>query len=137
MDWSAEYSVHIDEIDAQHKVLFEAITELEHSINHPTQQQRWSNIHYALVKLQDFVRIHFAVEEALLRILKYPAMAEHLAQHRDFEAYLHEIERRSLTHEVGEEEIVAYLRSWLEGHIKHEDNRYSRYFTSLHLTPAA
>lgn len=131
MEWSEDYSVHIDEIDDQHKLLFSAIADLESSLQHPENKLCWSTIHYAIVKLNDFVHIHFSVEEALMRIMQYPELEQHIAQHRGFETYLRDLERRSVTRDITEAEIIEYLRHWLNTHIKLDDYSYSDYFRKV------
>jgi hemerythrin len=68
MAWSDELRTGIDEIDNQHQVLFECLKRLEQSV---TDDERWSALHFAIEELEDFVRIHFAVEEALMRLHHY------------------------------------------------------------------
>lgn len=126
--WRSEYSLGIDEIDGQHKMLINCIAALESSIENPDEKQRWAAIHYAIVQLSDYTRIHFAVEESLMRILGYPGLDAHIAQHQVFVAYLTEMERKSITHDVREEEIVSFLRKWLLNHILVDDKNYAIYF---------
>lgn len=126
--WQSSYSVGIDEIDGQHKGLIELIGHLESSMQSNDEKLRWSAIHYAIVRLSDYVRIHFAVEESLMRVLGYPEIEHHTAQHRDFENYLHDLERRSITHNVTEDEVVSFLRGWLINHIQKDDQHYAAFF---------
>lgn len=126
--WRSEYSLGIDEIDGQHKMLINCIAALEKSIEDSDEKQRWAAIHYAIVQLSDYTRIHFTVEESLMRVLAYPELDAHIAQHGVFVAYLKDIERKSITHDVREEEIVSFLRKWLLNHIQVDDKNYAAYF---------
>lgn len=127
--WESSYSVGIEQIDVQHKVIVGYIAGLEDSISNPDEHQRWSSIHYAIVKLRDATRIHFAVEECLMEILGYPDLAAHSQEHNGFISYLSELERRSITHnDITENEIVDFLRNWLLNHIVGSDKEYSRHF---------
>lgn len=126
--WRSEYSIGIDEIDGQHKGLINCIAALESSIEDPDEKQRWAAIHYAIVQLSDYTRIHFTVEESLMRVLAYPELDAHIAQHGIFVAYLKDMERKSITHDVREEEIVSFLRKWLLNHILVDDKNYAAYF---------
>lgn len=129
--WRSEYSLGIDEIDGQHKALVNCIARLEKSIEDPDEKQRWAAIHYAIVQLSDYARIHFAVEESVMRILGYPELDAHIAQHGVFVAYLKEMERKSITHDVREDEIVSFLRKWLLNHILVDDKNYAAYFVQV------
>jgi len=126
--WKNEYSVGIDEIDEQHKGLVNCIANLEKSIESVDEKQRWTAVHYAVVQLSDYTRIHFAVEESLMRVLGYPQRDAHLAQHRVFTSFLENVQRKSITHDISEDEIVGFLRDWLLTHIVHEDKKYAAWF---------
>ncbi len=62
--WNNNFSVGIDQIDAQHKVLIGHIAGQEASVDNPDEKQRWSSIHYAIVQLRDYTRIHFPSKNA-------------------------------------------------------------------------
>jgi hemerythrin len=131
MQWSEQYSLGIEEVDAQHRVLVAAIDDLEAAIANPDHRQRWTNIYYAIERLSEWGRVHFAVEEALMRILRYPDAERHAAEHLVFTNYLKDLEQRALEHNVDESEIIAYLKNWLFGHIQQIDRQYSNYFQAL------
>ncbi|OHC66786.1 MAG: hypothetical protein A2045_16385 [Rhodocyclales bacterium GWA2_65_20] len=126
--WNSEYSVGIDEIDDQHKGLVNCIANLEKSIEGVDERQRWTAIHYAIVQLTDYTRIHFSVEESLMRILGYPQRDAHMVQHNIFVSFLENVQRKSITHDISEDEIVRYLREWLLTHILRDDKQYAVWF---------
>lgn len=127
--WNNSFSVGIDQIDDQHKDLFNCIADLENSISNPDEKQRWSSIHYSIVKLRDYTRIHFSIEECVMEILDYPGRAAHIREHNRFAEVVSELERRSITHNnITANEIVEFLRDWLVKHIAVVDQDYSRYF---------
>lgn len=128
--WHSDYSVGIDEIDDQHKMLIECITGLENSIEGGDEKQSWTAIHYAIVQLSDYTRIHFSVEESLMRIFDYPDRDAHIAQHRMFVTYLRDAERKSITHDIGQDQIVSFLRNWLLTHILSDDKKYASHFAA-------
>lgn len=128
--WHDEYSVGIAEIDDQHKELIDCISGLERAVETGDTKQRWSAIHYAIVQLSDYTRIHFSVEESLMRILDFPDRETHAGEHRKFVTYLRNIERKSITQDVREDDIVSFLRNWLLTHVLNEDRKYSEYFAA-------
>lgn len=128
--WNNRFSVGIERIDDQHKVLFNYIADLEKALGNPVEKQRWSTIHYVIVQLRDYARIHFAVEECLMEILSYPGRDAHIQEHGKFVSYLLELEHRSITHNnITELEIIEFLRDWLMNHITVSDKEYSRNFS--------
>ncbi len=132
--WNNNFSVGIEQIDAQHKVLIGYIADLERSVDHPDEKQRWSSIHYAIVQLRDYTRIHFSVEECLMEILAYPGRCAHIEEHKSFVDVISDLERRSITHnDITETEIIEFLRHWLLNHIATSDKEYSRYFSGTNI----
>ena len=117
MDWNAEYSVGIHELDEQHKKLLACVSAIEQSVN---QGQRWAMVHSELVRLSSFAELHFAVEEALMRIHDYPRLEEHVNEHRGFADRLRALQERSLKTEVSRD-MVQFLRNWVEQHIPGHD----------------
>lgn len=126
--WHDEYSVGIEEIDHQHKDLIHCISSLEQAVDKGDEKQRWSAIHYAIVQLSDYTRIHFSVEESLMHILDFPEREAHMDQHKMFVTYLRDIERKSITQDVRQDDIVSFLRNWLLTHVLSEDKKYAEFF---------
>lgn len=79
--WRNEYSVLIDEIDAQHKELLERVAILSEYVARGD-----GPIAETLKGLAAFSLEHFSTEENLMRRYGYPFIEEHLGQHRAFQA---------------------------------------------------
>jgi len=124
MKWRKEFSVGIEEIDDQHKVLADCVTLIEHTV---IGRERWSAVHSALIRTADFARIHFAVEESLMRIHAYHGLEQHIVEHRRFSNTLEKLQVKSLTTDVSEE-MIAFLRGWLEQHVPTHDQPYAAHF---------
>lgn len=107
MGWTDKLLTGIHEIDQQHQVLFDVVARLEQAV---TADEKWSAVHFALVELTRFVDVHFAVEEALLRMHGYPDLDAHIAAHRAFSADLAEIKKHSIRQDVSTE-MTNMLRS--------------------------
>lgn len=120
MGWTDKLLTGIHEIDQQHQVLFDVVARLEQAV---TSEEKWSAVHFAVVELTSFVNVHFAVEEALMRLHGYPDLDAHIAAHRVFSADLAEIEKHSIRQDVSAE-MTNMLRSWLVGHIGVVDKAY-------------
>lgn len=136
MQWKEEFALGIAEIDRQHQNLFQLFGFITESIR---LKERWSHTHFGLVQLRDFARMHFSVEEALMRLFGWPDADGHELEHQYFFTRLDEIERRSLTENISEE-LITFLESWLTGHIMVTDKAYARHIlagASVQLSPAS
>lgn len=121
MHWKDKYSVGIEEIDKQHRVLLDYFSLIEDTV---ANGGNWSNLHFILIQLHDFARIHFSVEEALMRMYAYPGSADHISLHQGFFAKLKELEQQSLTTDVTKG-TVEFLHQWLLQHIMGADKGYA------------
>lgn len=126
MDWKEEYSVGIEEIDKQHRVLLDYFGLIEDAV---AAGGNWSSLHFILIQLRDFARIHFAVEETLMHLFAYPGAADHIGLHQGFFAKLKELEQQSLTTDVTKG-TVEFLHQWLLRHITGADKGYARHIAS-------
>lgn len=120
MGWTDNLLTGIHEIDQQHQVLFDVVARLEQAV---TSDDKWSAVHFALVELNSFVNVHFAVEEALMRLHGYPDLEAHIAAHRAFSVDLLEIRQRSIRADVSAG-MTNMLKEWLVVHIGVVDKQY-------------
>lgn len=128
ISWNDSLSVGIDEIDEQHKILVQLLNDLNQAINENHGKEACLAI---LDRLVDYTRIHFAVEEALMRIFEYSDYENHKAAH---EALIEEVlsMRHEITH-TGRKisiELLYFLKKWLTLHIVESDKRYADHFLS-------
>lgn len=126
MRWKNEYSLGIQEIDDQHRLILSSFSVIEEAI---TQNQSWSSVHFGIVRLRELARIHFAFEEALMRLFAYPEAKEHRSEHEHFFTELAEIENNSLRNAT-EGQLLEFLREWLTSHILKTDAGYARHILS-------
>lgn len=123
MDWQKGYSIGIPEIDEQHKQLFECIDRLESAGD---ERQRELAVYFVMEQLSDYARIHFAVEEIVMRLFDYPGLAAHVAEHRAFAKRLTQLETSELNEDI-HAEAGKFLREWLVEHIQGSDKLYAAY----------
>ncbi len=128
VEWSKELSVGIEEIDSQHKVLVDLLNELHRAI---IERHGSETAHRILLQLLEYTRIHFAVEESLMRILGYPEYEEHKHHH---ELLLDEVRMLSEKLHDGKKsisfELLHFLKMWLTKHIMEEDKLYAPFLLS-------
>ena len=117
-----EYYTGVDLIDREHTRLFELADETYELLHDSFLEYKTDRIVSLVSELIDYARTHFAHEEAYQKSIQYPHMAEHAAQHRQFEDSLTELDLDSLSDDFEEqnetiESILEFLINWLVNHI--------------------
>lgn len=125
LEWSDKLSVGIQEIDEQHKVLVDLLNQLHQAILHHHGAEASGRI---MDKLCEYTKIHFTVEESILRILDYPDYAEHKKHHEQLLAQVQELRTKmeSGDHSISFQ-LLHFLKKWLTIHILEEDNAYTEH----------
>lgn len=127
MEFTDDLRTGIQEIDDHHQQLFDCLVRLKTAT---ASQDRWSTVHYALVEMSNYVKIHFSVEEALMRLHGYPLLNAHIDEHRAFERRLKALQDNSLSSDVCAD-MVELLGSWLVDHIGKTDQQYVPHLRDL------
>ncbi|HCB14352.1 MAG TPA: hemerythrin [Gammaproteobacteria bacterium] len=133
IEWSNALSVGIEEIDAQHKVLVDLLNQVHEAIQ---QRQGIEAANKIVEQLGEYTRIHFAVEESLMRILHYPEYERHKEEH---DRLIEQLNAFRAKLEAGKGsmsfELAHFLKVWLTRHIMEGDKRYSSYFLEQGIRP--
>ena len=126
VEWSAALSVGIDEIDAQHQALIDLINEMQDAVVEGVERERQLEV---LGRLAEYTKIHFAVEESLMRIFGYPDYERHKGQHEGLIRDMLDLQHRLALHQTPvDDSLMRHLMHWLLDHILHSDQDYSRFF---------
>ncbi|HEX8988407.1 MAG TPA: bacteriohemerythrin [Rhodocyclaceae bacterium] len=123
-DGLSRYAFGIEEIDAQHRALFEFIGKLDAAI--PTADS-WVVVQQTLNDLNFWARVHFAVEESLMRLMGFPEAEAHNAMHADFMETIARLKKQSLRKDIARD-TSRFLNDWLRHHIDVEDRKYAEHF---------
>lgn len=132
LTWSNEFSVGVEEIDDQHKMLFQLVNRLVQAAVKREDQQLTVE---TLKSLVDYTKTHFALEERLLEASGYPGLPGHREDHRRFIdqvngiAQKFHVEDRSVTFE-----LINFLKHWLQNHIRHSDMEYAAHLARTGFT---
>lgn len=125
IEWDDSLSVGIQEIDEQHKVLVHLLNSLHQAIRDHHGREA---VEATLTQLADYTRIHFTVEESLMRIMGYPDYEPHKAQHEALIGQLQGFQQRVASGDAVTFELLHFLRNWLTHHIQEGDTRYTDFF---------
>ncbi|MEA3278906.1 MAG: bacteriohemerythrin [Pseudomonadota bacterium] len=133
VEWSDDLSVGIEEIDDQHKVLVGLVNEMHDAIH---QRHGSDAVRGVLASLVDYTRIHFAVEESLMRILGYPDYDAHKEEHEALVQQMNELQHKVDTRKTAIGfELMHFLKVWLTKHIMETDREYSDFFLKAGAKP--
>ncbi|MDJ0654469.1 MAG: bacteriohemerythrin [Xanthomonadales bacterium] len=122
LEWSAEFELGIDVIDAQHRRIVDYINELCEVEDSAGDREVVSRVLHNLV---DYTVSHFAFEEALLEEVDYATLAPHQRTHQSFIRRIDDLKSRFEQGEWVVAELGGLLQTWLIDHIQSEDARYA------------
>jgi hemerythrin len=119
--WNAAYSVHVDEIDEQHKKLFDITNHLMEVF------EAGSGDFLAVIsELVDYTTVHFHDEQLVMMNTKFPGLALHTREHDKF---IEKVEESLNGYDEGNEELgfkmVVFLKDWLTEHTTKMDMEYA------------
>lgn len=124
--WKKAYSVNIQEIDEQHKLLIQMINDLHRTI---AKKSNPGTVCEVLERLMYYTRTHFEEEESLMRNADFPGYEAHKARHAQFIGEVEALERRAKISQGSEQlvgmEMLFKLKDWLVDHIVVMDMDYS------------
>lgn len=128
VNWSDEYSVHVVEIDDQHKKLVGIVNELHDAMIQGKAKSVLSNV---LSELIDYTLYHFSTEEKFFDKYDYPEAAVHIEQHQNLVEQVADLQKK---YESGEKvltiDVMNFLRDWLHDHIIGSDKKFGPFLNS-------
>ncbi len=120
-EWSTRYTIGIEEIDNQHKKLLNIINEM---IIAEEENKFKEKLGYFLKEMDDYTKYHFDSEEKYMEKIKYPALAEHKAQHRVLVKKLVKILEDLKEGKISSsQELPDILQKWLIRHVFDHDKQ--------------
>lgn len=125
LGWSEGLSTGVAVLDEQHQAIFRWCGELERA----AAEQRTLFAAYTIARLHDYMRAHFAAEEAFMRAAGFPKLAQHIAEHQTFRRMVGNLQVESIGRDITADTIDV-LRTWLVGHICGHDLEYVPYLTA-------
>ena len=125
-EWHEGMSVGAHLIDSDHRALISIINELhemlegEGAVDHQLLARHFK-------ELVTYTQYHFSREESMLRAVNYAQLSGHAKFHGSFTQFVYDMRNR-LARSVERsdiEEVMAYLKRWLNHHILVEDAAYN------------
>ena len=121
--FSNSFSVNVDDMDNEHKGIFNYINQIHKAIVENDSNQKILNI---LKDLDDWTINHFDHEEKLMQSINYDGLALQKKLHTEL---LNKLKENINKLESGEEidliKLMVFLKNWLVNHIMGIDKKYS------------
>lgn len=127
-----DFEIGIAEIDLQHKQLLHLLERLRDSAG-----KRYGFAANAILEeLAVETRVHFAVEESLMRLLSFPDTEAHAAEHRRLAEQLEKFRKRAQDFDVADD-LCAFIQTWLIDHVNQFDREFVGHFLARGVDPHA
>lgn len=118
-----EYFTGIEQIDNEHKRLFEIANNLYELMKNDFIPDKYDNICTAIQELKDYTKYHFSDEEAYMQSVGHKNMFSQKVEH---DAFLRKIEELEIS-DIDENQkavifdMLNFLNDWLIHHILEKD----------------
>lgn len=126
IQWNDSLSVSVPSIDGQHKALIAMINELDGAMFRGESMLITGAI---IEKLLLYAEHHFSYEEQCMQQCAYAFLDTHRCQHDDLLEKVKEF-RTAYSNSVPglSEDMMEFLNTWLQKHIKSTDKQYTEQF---------
>jgi hemerythrin len=116
--WSDEYSLGNEELDNQHKELFEIASKIHNIRPNPKAKEQIKKILYDFSK---YMLYHFKAEEEYMEKIGYPKLEEHRKIHQKFVGDVRDALKEAKGITAIKETIETLTQEWLVEHITKVD----------------
>jgi hemerythrin len=129
MKWTKECRMDVDEIDAQHRLLFAIGNELL-EIDDPENEAK--EFKYLFQHLTHYVDTHFQTEEKYMKEIRYPDLEEHIKKHEQIIEEINETIKSVRNLVQLRKNLETLIRTWIQNHVLVEDKAYAIWHKENH-----
>lgn len=128
IEWTADLTLGIKEIDNQHRRLVAMINDLHDAMRQGKGKEVLGKI---IDGLAAYTETHFKTEEKYFDQFAYPKAYTHKSEHNNFVQKVTEFRAGFSEGKFGlSTEVMNYLSDWLKNHIRGSDREYLPVFKS-------
>ncbi len=128
VNWDKKFSVGVDSMDDQHKVLFDIINDIYDSISKKSNNEIIFDL---IVKMRQYTVKHFTAEENYLEKTGYHELEIQKKEHKTFVDKIEDLEKRFKSGKaILTFEVTSFLKTWLVQHIEISDKKYGSFLVS-------
>ncbi|MCX8129496.1 MAG: bacteriohemerythrin [Clostridia bacterium] len=130
--WRDEFKTNVEEIDKQHKKLFEIGGRLYDLVSLGNQYDHYDEIMSILDELRKYTEYHFSYEEKLMQDQGYDKLDIHKIEHDFFIKKIMKLENLNIDENQEESlmKIITFVADWISSHIIKTDIQYKGFFNS-------
>jgi hemerythrin len=122
--WNEDFSVSVEQMDAQHKEFFAYLNRLFEALHAGEEEKAFKEI---TLDLEDYIQSHFANEESMLSSISYPGLESQQNEHSYFVNQIRSLRTNFHTQSKTAVYILQFMRDWFVNHILSEDMNYAAY----------
>lgn len=123
MEWTTEYAVGVETLDAQHKKLFAMLNDLHEAMR---EGEGSALVGQTLADLIAYTNEHFSAEEALMQQAGYTLFLNHKAEHEKLTARVMELfDKYEKGNAMLSVSIMNFIAEWLSAHTMASDKKYA------------
>ncbi|CFX41106.1 Haemerythrin/HHE cation-binding motif [Syntrophomonas zehnderi OL-4] len=126
IEWKDEYRLGIDNIDEQHRKLFEIAGQAYALLKDQFSVDKYDNIVTILEELKDYAIYHFQTEEQYMQSIGYRKLLSHKVMHDDFIEKINNTDLRKIDADPEKYliEVLDFIVNWISEHILGQDKNY-------------
>jgi len=119
--WYNRFSINNEEIDKQHKALFDIFNRL---YDNCVERDNYFNFTPIILELVEYTNYHFSAEEQYMRDTGYKNIDKHISEHRIFTGTILQLQSDGYIKDYEQaKELLIFLRNWILNHIMVEDKK--------------
>lgn len=124
--WKEDYIIGVDNIDEQHKKLFEIANKAYELLKNEFYIDKYDRIVAILGELKDYTVYHFKSEEEYMASIGYKKLLSHKVEHDEFIKKINNIDFKSIDHNQDKYllETLEFVVNWISSHILGKDKFY-------------
>lgn len=123
--WKDEFSIGIDEIDEQHKKIFDIANEAYDLLKDEFTIDKYDRITELLEELKNYAKIHFSFEEEYMLSIRYKGYFSHKIAHDTFVDKVNSYDLDAIDENQDHYilEILEFVVNWISQHILVTDKK--------------
>lgn len=126
--WDQNLSVSVEKFDTHHKKLVDLINKLHDAMSAGKGAETIGSVLDELIK---YTQYHFAEEEKLMTLHKYPELEKHKAEHVALTKKAVELQQQQKGGHIAITlPVMSFLKDWLTKHINGTDKKYGAFFNA-------